>query len=494
MSKLISLAFIALMILFGGCSDFLEEYPADQTYISSISDLDELLVGEGYMASPKGTESVLTFINTMDDDVVLSILSNSFISYEIDGKWSFWFWNGLPNTETLWNTLYRHISVLNVILDHVENFTGEKDYARVKGEAAFLRAAYYYFLVNLFGKPYSVSATTDLGVPIKTSARIEDKNYERNTVAECYQQIVADLQTAVICLQGETPTNKFRAGEMAVRAFLGRVYLYLGEYNKVIAQCDTIITKGGYQLLDYNELEVPTENQKLLYPNVRAKETTETIFTCGSNTTHLNSMWGFEGSAYGNLAVNPKFVASYTDNDLRCPYFFRGLTSSISSYIPAKMGNHDEGVASDYFLLHIAEVYLNKAEAEAMSDQPQAAIATLKMLQKKRYAEGHAPEITVSGEELVNIIRQERRWELCFEGHRWFDLRRYAVAEKYPFQTEIVHSIYDYFMNNISESIALGTYDLEPQYYVLPIPISEFESNKGTMVQNEERKNKYVME
>ena len=47
--------------------------------------------------------------------------------------------------------------------------------------------------------------------------------------------------------------------------------------------------------------------------------------------------------------------------------------------------------------------------------------------------------ITESGESLVTLIRAERQRELCLEGHRWFDLRRYTVCEKYPYSKTITH-------------------------------------------------------
>ena len=53
-----------------------------------------------------------------------------------------------------------------------------------------------------------------------------------------------------------------------------------------------------------------------------------------------------------------------------------------------------------------------------------------------------------SGEELVDEIRNERRKELCLEGHRWFDLRRYAACVKYPFKKEIVRVFAEYSQDN----------------------------------------------
>ena len=92
---------------------------------------------------------------------------------------------------------------------------------------------------------------------------------------------------------------------------------------------------------------------------------------------------------------------------------------------------------SDVFTLRMAEAYLNKAEACAIQGKAEEANQTLNALRKQRI-EGYTPQ-SYTGEELVSQIRDERRKELCFEGHRWFDLRRYAVCESYPYSKEIIH-------------------------------------------------------
>ena len=103
------------------------------------------------------------------------------------------------------------------------------------------------------------------------------------------------------------------------------------------------------------------------------------------------------------------------------------------------MLNTKDGSCSDFFLLRLPEVYLNKAEALAMLEKTTEAIETIQTLREQRVKTGTLGDLQLSGEELVNYIRNERRLELTFEGQRWFDLRRYAVCPKWPFQKEIHH-------------------------------------------------------
>ena len=144
-------------------------------------------------------------------------------------------------------------------------------------------------------------------------------------------------------------------------------------------------------------------------------------------------------------------------------------------------------------MIRSAELYLNKAEAEAMLDKADAK-QTIKTLLYNRF-EGEIPPVDgLSGKDLVSFIRDERRRELCFEAHRWFDLRRYAVCEKYPEKLEIKHAVMGPATTSGVNGIHAGDYVLksygEDPAWVLPIPAYEISYNKGNMVDNENREDR----
>ena len=100
--------------------------------------------------------------------------------------------------------------------------------------------------------------------------------------------------------------------------------------------------------------------------------------------------------------------------------------------------------------------------------------------------EGGIPDIDgLSGKDLVSFIRDERRRELCFEAHRWFDLRRYAVSPKYPEKKSIRHTAYD-IKGKLEGDYVLKPYGEDPAW-VLPIPGYEIVYNQGNLVDNPQR-------
>jgi len=450
------------------CSDFLKDYPKDQVYPASISDFDELLIGDAYQSTSE--RDIGIWINLMADNA----------AYKTSGSmWTecnFYSWEPEPDTKSTYTKLYKRISVCNAVLDEIDNFKDEgEDYRKVKGQALFLRAANYYWLVNLYGKPYTKEhSETDPGVALKLTSVIEDKKFSRNSVAEVYNVIVSDLNNAIALLKGLDLGTSYRAGETATRMLLARVYLYMHEWQKVVDQCDTILMDKNYTLIDYND-----------YPstfNCISGKSPEMFFTSG---THSYAGTIFLPFVSYYFYGDPDFLATFASGDRRLKAYFSnyGRNGCIS-----KRTNDNEGKASDFFTLRLPEAYLSRAEALAILGKDAEAIADVQKLREKRFTTGTLDEVNLSGEELVNFIREERRKEFCFEGQRWFDLRRMAVSPKYPYQKEIVHPYY--IKGDVVGDRILRKYDEEPEFYVLPLPYDILQTHGGVMVQNDERTQK----
>ena len=148
------------------------------------------------------------------------------------------------------------------------------------------------------------------------------------------------------------------------------------------------------------------------------------------------------------------------------------------------------------FLLRYPEVILNKAEALAMLGRENDSKACLQELRGNRFKVADLQSVIETGDDYMTFVRDERRRELCFEGHRWFDLRRYAVSATHPFTKEIIHPHYDRWAGSgtgmgdeRNEYQFTGNYRLkkynEETAYVLPIPEYAMTYNNGVLVQNE---------
>lgn len=456
-----------LGIMCVSCHSFLADYPKDQVYPTGIEDFNELLVGDGY-ASNKLKELDLWF-QLMDDDVFLEVRD---VPLEVNCH----YWDiSDADREACWLNFYKHIEVANVVLDGLNEFeSSEEFYRRVRGEAYFLRGAYYYFLINLYAEPYSPkTASTALGVPLKLDPIINNRHYSRTSVEKVYQSIVSDLTQAVACLKGIERQSPYRANEMAARLLLSRVLLYMERWEDVLCHCDTILKSSFNQLLDYSNL--PT-----LETNVTSGYSVETLFSSGSNS-YGSIYWGAWSKDVSYFRVSDELLGLYDESDLRLVYFYQGKES------PRKIKNLNDGVVSDYFALRVPEVYLNAAEAAVMSGKEATAIQLMQELRSKRLKSDKDHKITLTGHELLNFVRDERRRELAFEGHRWFDLRRYAVSSRWAMQKEINHVYYD---GRLRGNVILKKYDEDAPYYVLLIPENEILINEGSLVQNKDRNRK----
>lgn len=467
MNKIPTLLFAILALT--SCSDFLKEYSQDMIVAKQPSDLDEVMLGSGYLPStpitsgPVGTR-VGGFFNLLDDDVNTGgdrvNPETGKGSNEVTKAWTqcvlsnygYFAWQqdvgvnhdgSLSNDDAAtWDDLYAHINVVNTILDEIQPLPHSTDrdladWLRVQGEAHFLRAQFYFTLVNLYADEYTpATAASKLGVPLKLVPGIEHE-FTRASVAEVYAQINADLERAEDFLTRSPQKEEHmlhRASLEAVDLLWSRVMLHQQRYAEAAEKARRVIDSGAFVLAPISAL---TPSSPFL-----TGENPEVIFSQGSN--HLAPLDVFT-ARNGDYCVTRELYDLYTEGDARRDCFFGtyGESSGVacdSVFLNYKYerGNSLRAHISDYYMLRLSEAYLNCAEALAISGKDAEACALLNELRSQRIA-AYEPSAW-SGAELVQAVRDERRRELCFEGHRWFDLRRYAACEAYPYSRDITHS------------------------------------------------------
>jgi tetratricopeptide (TPR) repeat protein len=483
------------------CKKFLQTHSQNNNFLKTAQDLDELLIGGAYTPSFYGNgQTHMLFI--MDDDVEENPVPvlQSYQTVETSRLSGYYNWQPNPysfsdgnqedNQLMIYNKIYKSISTVNTVIYNVPlmRTSGEPGdvLTRVNGEAHFLRALYYFLLVNTYGKPYNkASANTDYGIPLKTDPAVEPGPVSRATVKQVYDQMIDDLLQAEKDLEGYNKQSVVRANQAAAQTLLSRLYLYTEEYEKAASYADKVIAKS-YRISNLNNFDFANNFLQLHSP--------ETIFNMGEDAINfLYPVFGpclFAhdlGNAVDAYRASDELVQSFEGDDLRPSVFFDQGERPGQLY--AKARNFDlSGNISEIFMIRLPEIYLNKAEALAMLGRDGDAITALQELRKNRFATTPSSP-PAGGEALVNFIRDERRRELCFEGHRWFDLRRYAVNSKYPFTKSIRHNSYAY--NAALESYLDGYYELKPYTqdaaaYVVPIHPLEIEFSRKTLT-NEPR-------
>lgn len=433
-------------LILSGCGDFLEEYSQDLVVVKSVSDLDEVLLGDAYLhgtaLSSFSKISYASWLNFLDDDVNMVITRRGTDKW-ISTKWLYGYttWqmevgkavdgvNSDVDDEPWVNTYYR-INIINIILDELKeieyNTESERLAAtRIQGECHFLRAQFYFFLVNLYANPYQPEkAGKLLGIPLKLTGYVENV-FQRNTVEEVYRQIIDDLKLSVDALT-RSPQSKpaFRASREAALLLLSRVYLYMQDWkNAGVTASEFLQLKK--ELYAISSL---ADEDSFMEPNNQ-----EIVFSQGEQ--NLVKVLTAEG---GDFCVSGDLYRLYEEKDYRKALFFqKNFTTDSISLNRKYLSTVHRASVSDAFTLRVAEGYLNMAEACAMQGD---ATANNWLNELRRYRIAGYTDRNYSGEEMIQQIRDERRKELCFEGHRWFDLRRYSVCAKSPYK-KIINRIF----------------------------------------------------
>lgn len=442
--------FIAVWLLgsASSCSKFLEESTQSEVVPRSAESLNEYLMGDAY-PNDFALHPEELFLN---DDIQM-------ISYKQDQlMYSAYTWQpdmpekigGLTKMSS-WKSCYAAIQACNTTLDYIPKMTGEqrfKDY--VAGQAYLLRAFYYFNLINLYGMPYNDPKTDpnkNPGVPLLVSGGVESHYKPRNTVAEVYAQIEADLKEGIRLIDGSGQVySKYRMGSDAGHLLASRIYLYMDRWNDVIQHTEGLMA-SSYKLMDLrtwgevNPLEKP----------VISINSPETIWAFGD----LGDVVVVDSIVY---RMSSDLMASYEDGDLRNGiYWSNGVTRKLST------GNIGAAPAQAF---RLSEVYLNRAEAFAQlykqgnATAGQKCLDLLNTLRQKRLKEDkYVPwTLQTTGNDLLRRIREERRREFYSEGGRWFDLRRYGMPK-------ITHLSF----SSVSQTQNFVLQERDPSY-VWPIP------------------------
>ncbi len=352
---------------------------------------------------------------------------------------------GMYPTRDFWAQSYKLIYSTNLIIERIKDGESPK-LDQLKGENLYLRAMAHFNLVRLFGRPYPQGDGNNPGIPIKKDLKADDFP-ARNTVKEVYDFVIADLQKAASLMKDSKNAN-FASKEVA-EALLSRVYLFKKDNANAIIYADKVINSNRYSLAStavYKKSStlVPESNPETIF-NIRHtisdnKDKNSVGSLYYNDPATLSTGWGeyYASQAYMDLLnQNPQDArhAFITIHYINGVLQYRG-TSPV--YFINKY-NWQEGIANlaSPVYLRLAEMYLNKAEANAKLGNDQLAIADVNLIRERAGLSGTAL-YTVSDLKgrgsVLNVVLEERRLELAFEGQRPGDLFRnnLPLVRAYP--------------------------------------------------------------
>ncbi len=326
--------------------------------------------------------------------------------------------NEATSSVTSWSHIYNIVYRANVVIENITDVStdiltdAERD--RYLGEAKYLRAYAYWFMVNHWG---------DVPLVLSTSLN-ENIELPRAPVSEVYEQITQDLTDAVDLLPATVSSTSSRIhNKYQAEALLARVYLYQGLWSEAETAANNVITQNGYYQLLTN------------LPDVFKRGSKEAIFSIREwfqVSFYLDkALYGALMIADVNLAMYPSIVSKFEPGDARLTNWTRTVSGRIQpfKYIHSLTANASTN-PQDFIMQRYSELYLIRAEARARQNKltgTDGAITDINTI-RNRALLGGTPAVTQT--EVIDAIEDERIRELFSEGYRWYDLKRTGKADQ----------------------------------------------------------------
>jgi starch-binding outer membrane protein, SusD/RagB family len=418
---LIYILLVPAIYFLGSCKKYVTVPPPENQLVSDVAFKDDITAN----ATVAGLYSNLNSFNYLfanflgtgmpafgADEFHYAFSSSSFDEFKDNNLTP-----GNSYISRLWSGPYSYIYHANAIIEGLTSSQTLSDHAKTQflGEARFMRAFFYFYLVNYFG---------DVPLLLTTDYKV-NTSLPRAKAADVYAAIVADLKEAQTLLDANyLSSERTRVNKAAATALLARTYLYLQQWDLAEAEASKVISDASYQLLSDPD-------------KVFLKGSAEAIWqlqTVNTSTKGVNTWEGFNmvpatptGRSYYN--VYDAFLNAFEPGDKRKDSWIHSYTiASGTFFYPSKYKIRTNTPVQEYsMVLRFAEQYLLRAEARARQEDLNGAKADLDIIRTRAGLSVLADNL--SKDDLLLATEQERRIELFAEwGHRWFDLRRTGRA------------------------------------------------------------------
>ena len=370
--------------------------------------------------------------------------------------------------------IYRYNKVINEVMGSTEG--SEQQKKALLAEARAFRAWTYFWLVNLYSKPYNASTSAaDPGVPIITKADVTETIFTRASVKEVYDFIVADLTEAIPDLPVET-THRFRMSRHAAEGVLGKVYVFMGKYNEALVQLNASVAGMSSSsipvgLYDYNVTFAPGG----IFLPIGFFGPAQPAFLADTES-FMYRLSSNDFTFFSNeIIIHPETVALFDSSDLRRNFF---QTTTVTGILRRK------GPTNTKLGVVVPDLYLLRAECKARLNDLAGAKSDVEMLRKNRIkakdANGNPnpviqvpSAIALDRKTLVKFILEERIREFAVQGFRWFDMRRLSQDAEFSSTVGTTHRLYS------ASGAVESTFTLRPQRLVLRFPLFVIERTPG---------------
>lgn len=375
---------------------------------------------------------------------------------------------------------------INTVLARLPQSNAAEDLkARSEGELKFLRAYYYFHLVQYFGEVVIVTE------PLLSPA--DAYSYKRQPVESVYQLILADLDKAVALLPASyEQINKGRVTKGAALSLLGKVYLTRKEYGKAVSTLNQVLPLGYSLLPQYADVFDPrNKNHRESIFDVQFQgdnqlgEQSNFIYTFAPRESN-GAVIDFPGQNGGGWNIPTlEIISAYEEGDQRKEASLQeGYTNLDGDWVAVPFinkYNHPHtirGVTNDNWpVLRYADVLLMLAEAINEESGPNG--ESMDYLNAIRERAGLSPLNGLSQESFREAVLHERRIELAFENHRWFDLKRTKSPEQLA---AFLNAYGEYEKQHLTTPrfgipFSAADYKFEPYEALFPIPADQIRIN-----------------
>ena len=445
---------IAIALLgfsFSSCSDFLEQNPQ-----TDLSENDFYKTADDILSAVNGAYSSLQegdiygnwyVFGEIPSDNTRNQLSgsvttqNEFDQFYIDTQNSM--------IASFWKAAYKVINRTNTVLGRIDGIEINAELAnRYKLECKFIRALMYFNLVRVYG---------DVPLVLKEISISESYDILREPKENVYNQIIADLKEAQGLPVSYSTAEDGRATQGAAKALLADVYMTLHTYAEAETILAEIINSGRYSLLENTPGSLNIDGYKNVFSPVN-HNSKEGIFEIqflkggyGEGSNYANNFAPENsgtnvvavGGTGGNNIPEMDIYNAYEEGDLR-----RDFSMSLGYYDNRKNNEWVESryvckfmdvpyqnndASNNYPVIRYADVILMYAEALNQNGKTAEACKYLNMTRRRGFGyqttETSPVDLqTTDKAQFALMVEQERRVELAFENHRWFDLIRTGRA------------------------------------------------------------------